>query len=100
MYKNYEKRVKDFVLDMTNPETIIEYKDITEKITNTRIELINEQFANNPENRTIGIIQKGANVKAKFKFLEAVAIDVPIDRPHKAPNSIIPIYIIYFLKVF
>ena len=51
MYKNYEKRVKDFVLDMTNPETIIEYKDITEKITNTRIELINEQFANNPEKK-------------------------------------------------
>ena len=49
MYKNYEKRVKDFVIDMTNPETIIEHKDITEKITNTRTELINEQFANNPE---------------------------------------------------
>ena len=49
MYKNYEKRVKDFVIDMTNPETMIEHKDITEKITNTRTELINEQFANNPE---------------------------------------------------
>ena len=49
MYKNYEKRVKDFVIDMTNPESIIEHKDITEKITNTRTELINEQFANNPE---------------------------------------------------
>ena len=49
MYRNYEKRVKDFVIDMTNPESIIEHKDITEKITNTRTELINEQFADNPE---------------------------------------------------
>ena len=49
MYKNYEKRVKDFVIDMTNPESIIEHKDITEKVTNTRLELINEKFADNPE---------------------------------------------------
>ena len=49
MYRNYEKRVKEFVLDMTNPESIIEHKDITEKVTNTRVEFINEQFANNPE---------------------------------------------------
>ena len=49
MYKNYEKRVKEFVIDMTNPESIIEHKDITDKITNTRLEFMNEQFANNPE---------------------------------------------------
>ena len=49
MYRNYEKRVKEFVIDMTNPESIIEHKDITEKVTNTRVEFINEQFANNPE---------------------------------------------------
>ena len=71
MYKNYEKRVKDFVLDMTNPETIIEYKDITEKITNTRTELINEQFANNPEkNRPLvfrGYISEADRIKDVIK---------------------------------
>ena len=51
MCKNYENRVKEFVLDMTNPHSIIELKDITEKITNTREELINEQFADNPEKK-------------------------------------------------
>ena len=51
MYRNYEKRVKEFVLDMTNPHSMIELKDISEKITNTREELINEQFANNPEKK-------------------------------------------------
>ena len=51
MYKNYENRVKDFVLDMTNPHSIVEHKDITEKITNTRAELMNELFSKNPEKR-------------------------------------------------
>ena len=51
MYRNYENRVKDFVLDMTNPHSMIEHKDITEKITNTRVELMNELFANNPEKK-------------------------------------------------
>ena len=51
MYRNYENRVKDFVLDMTNPHSMIEYKDVTEKITNTRVELMNELFANNPEKK-------------------------------------------------
>ena len=36
---------------MTNPHSMIELKDISEKITNTREELINEQFANNPEKK-------------------------------------------------
>ena len=51
MYKNYENRVKDFVLDMTNPHQLVEHKDITEKITNTREELMNENFATNPDKR-------------------------------------------------
>ena len=51
MYRNYENRVKDFVIDMTNPHSIIEHKDVTEKITNTRVELMNELFANNPEKK-------------------------------------------------
>ena len=71
MYKNYEKRVKDFVIDMANPETIIEHKDITEKITNTRTELINEQFANNPEkNRPLvfrGYISEADRIKDVIK---------------------------------
>ena len=49
MYQNYESRVKDFVLDMTNPNSMIEYKDITEKVLNTRAELINEYLAKHPE---------------------------------------------------
>ena len=52
MYRNYENRVKEFVLDMTNPHSIIQHKDITEKITNTREELMNEQFADNPEKKS------------------------------------------------
>ena len=51
MYRNYENRVKEFVLDMTNPHSIIEHKDVTEKITNTREELMNEQFADDPEKK-------------------------------------------------
>lgn len=45
----------------------------------------------NPENNIIGIIQKGANCKDIFTFLEAVTIGVPMDNPHSLPNSIIPI---------
>ena len=51
MCKNYENRVKEFVLDMTNPQQTIECKDITEKITNTREELMNELFALDPEKK-------------------------------------------------
>ena len=51
MYKNYESRVKDFVLDMTNPLSMVEHKDVTEKITNTRLEVMNELFATNPEKK-------------------------------------------------
>ena len=71
MYKNYEKRVKDFVIDMTNPESKIEHKDITEKVTNTRAELINELFANNPEkNRPLvfrGYISEADRIKDVIK---------------------------------
>ena len=51
MYKNYENRVKDFVIDMTNPHSIVKHKDVTEKITNTRVELMNELFEKNPEKK-------------------------------------------------
>ena len=51
MYRNYENRVKDFILDMTNPHSKIQHKDITEKITNTRLETMNELFKKNPEKK-------------------------------------------------
>ena len=51
MYRNYETRVKDFVLDMTNPHSMIEHKDVTEKVLNTRAELMSELFAKYPEKR-------------------------------------------------
>ena len=51
MYRNYENRVKDFILDMTNPRSKIQHKDITEKITNTRLETMNELFKKNPEKK-------------------------------------------------
>ena len=51
MYKNYENRVKEFVIDMTNPHSIVKHKDVTEKITNTRVEVMNELFAHNPEKK-------------------------------------------------
>ena len=71
MYRNYEKRVKDIVIDMTNPESIIEHKDITEKVINTRAELINERFADNPEkNRPLvfrGYISEADRIKDVIK---------------------------------
>ena len=51
---------------------------------------------NNPENKSNWIIQKGANCNAILTFLAKVAIVIPIDNPHKLPNSIIPIKVIYF----
>ncbi len=31
MYKNYENRVKEFVIDMNKPHSIVKHKDVTEK---------------------------------------------------------------------
>ena len=42
MCKNYEKRVKDFITEMTNPLSQIVINDITEKVNNCRQELMNE----------------------------------------------------------
>ena len=42
MCKNYEKRVKDFITEMTNPLSQIVINDITEKANNCRQELLNE----------------------------------------------------------
>ena len=48
MYKNYEKRVKDFISDMSNPSNQIVIKDVTEKIENCRQELMNESKMQKP----------------------------------------------------
>ena len=48
MYKNYEKRVKDFISDMSNPSNQIVITDITEKIDNCRQELMNESKMQKP----------------------------------------------------
>jgi hypothetical protein len=51
MYRNYENRVREFIIDMTHPHSIIEQKDITQKITNTRLETMNELFKKNPKKK-------------------------------------------------
>ena len=48
MYKNYEKRVKDFITEMANPSTQIVINDITEKVINCRQELMNESQMQKP----------------------------------------------------
>jgi hypothetical protein len=48
MYKNYENRVKDFIRDMANPSSQVVIKDITEKIDNCRLELMNESKLQKP----------------------------------------------------
>mgnify|MGYP006873060965 CR=1 FL=1 len=48
MYKNYEKRVKDFISDMSNPTNQIVITDVTEKIDNCRQELMNESKMQKP----------------------------------------------------
>ena len=48
MYKNYENRVKDFIRDMANPSSQVVIKDITEKVDNCRLELMNESKMQKP----------------------------------------------------
>ena len=48
MYKNYEKRVKDFITEMANPSSQIVITDVTEKINNCRQELMNESKMQKP----------------------------------------------------
>ena len=48
MYKNYEKRVKDFITEMSNPSNQIVITDITEKVNNCRQELMNESKMQKP----------------------------------------------------
>ena len=44
MYKNYENRVKNFILDMANPDKKIIIKDISEKIETSRSKLMSENL--------------------------------------------------------
>ena len=48
MYKNYEKRVKEFITEMANPSSQIVITDITEKVNNCRQELMNESKLQKP----------------------------------------------------
>ena len=48
MYKNYENRVKDFIRDMANPSNQVVITDVTEKIDNCRLELMNESKLQKP----------------------------------------------------
>lgn len=48
MYKNYENRVKEFIIDMNNPETKIEIKDYKERINNPKTEMSKEKELQKP----------------------------------------------------
>ena len=48
MYKNYEKRVKEFITEMANPSSQIVITDVTEKVNNCRQELMNESKLQKP----------------------------------------------------
>lgn len=48
MYKNYETRVKDFIIDMNSPDTKIEIKDYEERINNPKTDLLVEKDIQKP----------------------------------------------------
>ena len=48
MCQNYEKRVKDFILEMSNPSTKIEIKDVTERVDNPKVDLIKTKEIQKP----------------------------------------------------
>ena len=48
MCHNYEKRVKDFILDMNNPTTKISIKDVTERVENPRVDLLETKKIQKP----------------------------------------------------
>ena len=48
MYQNYENRVKEFIIDMNNPETKIEIKDYGERINNPKTEMSEEKEIQKP----------------------------------------------------
>ena len=48
MYKNYEARVKDFIIDMNSADTKIEIKDYEERINNPKTDLLVEKDIQKP----------------------------------------------------
>ena len=48
MYQNYENRVKEFIIDMNNPETKIEIKDYEGRINNPKTEMSEEKEIQKP----------------------------------------------------
>ena len=48
MYKNYEKRVKNFIIEMNDPETKIEIKDYEERINNPKTDMSKEREIQKP----------------------------------------------------
>ena len=48
MYKNYEKRVKHFIIEMNDPETKIEIKDYEERINNPKTDMSKEREIQKP----------------------------------------------------
>ena len=48
MYKNYEKRVKNFIIEMNDPETKIEIKEYEERINNPKTDMSKEKEMGKP----------------------------------------------------
>ena len=48
MYKNYEKRVKNFIIEMNDPETKIEIKEYKERINNPKTDMSKEREIQKP----------------------------------------------------
>ena len=48
MYKNYENRVKNFIIEMNDPETKIEIKNYEERINNPKTDLLKEKEIQKP----------------------------------------------------
>ena len=48
MYKNYEKRVKNFIIEMNDPETKIEIKEYEERINNPKTDMSKEREIQKP----------------------------------------------------
>ena len=48
MYKNYEKRVKNFIIEMNDPETKVEIKNYEGRINNPKTDLSKEKEIQKP----------------------------------------------------
>ena len=48
MCQNYERRVKDFIIEMSNPDTRIKIRDLTDKILNPKVDLLEDKEIQKP----------------------------------------------------